>query len=169
MHNLTVSENNEIFHPYCTAQLYLENNVELGLFGQINPSLAKRLNIPVTLYLFEFDFEIIQNQIQMNKLKMYQNYSFYPKIVKDLSFIIHEEISFKKIEELLYFNGTKFLSNISLLDEYKGKSIPENYTSLCLQLTFQSDEKTLENKEIENTINNLKLVLTNKLNAQIRT
>ena len=165
----SVSENNEIFHPYCTAQLYLENNVELGLFGQINPSLAKRLNIPVTLYLFEFDFEIIQNQIQMNKLKMYQNYSFYPKIVKDLSFIIHEEISFKKIEELLYFNGTKFLSNISLLDEYKGKSIPENYTSLCLQLTFQSDEKTLENKEIENTINNLQLVLTNKLNAQIRT
>ena len=100
---------------------------------------------------------------------MYQNYSSYPKIVKDLSFIIHEDISFKKIEELLYCNGTKFLSNINLLDEYKGESIPENHISLCLQLTFQSNKKTLQNKEIENTINNLQSLLTNKLDAKIRT
>ncbi len=162
-------ENNEIYHPYCAAQLYLDNKTELGVFGQINPILAKRLNLPYNLYLFEFDFESIQNQIQINKLKMYQNYSFYPKVIKDLSFIIHEDISFKKIKDLLYFNGTKFLSNINLLDEYKGKSIPENHISLCFQLTFQSDEKTLQNKEIENIIKNLELVLTDKLNAEIRT
>jgi len=163
------SETNEIFHPYCTAQLYLDNKTELGIFGQIHPILAKRLNLPSNLYLFEFDFELIQNQIQINKLKMYQNYTFYPKVVKDLSFVIHEDISFKKIEKLLYFNGTKFLSNISLLDEYKSESIAENHISLCLQLTFQSDEKTLQNKEIENTINNLQLLLANELNATIRT
>ena len=167
----TNSENNEVFHPYCTAQLYLdkENKVELGIFGQINPILAKRLNLPFNLYLFEFDFELIQNQIQTNKLKMYQTYKSYPKVVKDLSFIIREDITFKRIEELLYLNGTKFLSDISLLDEYKGKFIPENHISLCLQLTFKSDEKTLENKEIENTINNLQSLLTDKLNATIRT
>ena len=96
-------------------------------------------------------------------------FSSYPKVVKDLSFIVHEDISFRQIEDLLYFNGTKFLSNIHLLDEYKGESIPENHISLCLQLTFQSNEKTLQNKEIENTINNLQLLLTDKLDAKIRT
>jgi phenylalanyl-tRNA synthetase beta chain len=165
----SLSKDNEIYHPYCTAQLYLNNKIELGSFGQIHPILAKRLNIPSNLYLFEFDFESIRNQIQLNKLKMYQNYSSYPKIVKDLSFIIHEDISFKEIENLLYFNGTKFLSTINLLDEYKGESIPENHISLCLQLTFQSNEKTLQNKEIENTITSLQSLLTNKLNAKIRT
>jgi phenylalanyl-tRNA synthetase beta subunit len=69
----------------------------------------------------------------------------------------------------LYLNGTKFLSKISLLDEYKEESMPENHVSLCLQLTFQSDQKTLQNKEIENTIDNLQSLLTNKFNAQIRT
>jgi phenylalanyl-tRNA synthetase beta chain len=164
-----LSKDNEIYHPYCTAHLYLDNKIELGTFGQINPILAKRLNIPSNLYLFEFDFELIRNQIQINKLKMYQNYSSYPSIVKDLSFVIHEDISFKKIEDLLYFNGTKFLSNIILLDEYKGESIPKNYISLCLQLTFQSDKKTLQNKEIENTITSLQLLLIDKLDAKIRT
>jgi phenylalanyl-tRNA synthetase beta chain len=60
------------------------------------------------------------------------------------------------------------LSEINLLDEYRGSSIPEDCTSLCLQLIFQSNEKTLENKEIERIINNLQSVLTNKFNAIIR-
>ena len=163
-----LSEDNEVYHPYCTAQLYLDNRIELGKFGKIHPILAKGLNLPSNLYLFEFDFEVIRNQIQTNKLKMYHNYSSYPKVVKDLSFIIQEDISFKKIEELLYCNGTKFLSHINLLDEYKGESIPKNHISLCLQLTFQSDKKTLQNKEIENTINNLQSLLIDKLDAKIR-
>ena len=162
-------ENNEIFHPYCTAKLYLDKKIELGIFGQIHPLVAKRLNLSPNLYLFEFDFESIKNRVQINKLKIYQEYSAYPKIVKDLSFIINENVSFKKIQKLLYLNGTKFLSKISLLDEYKGTSIPENHISLCLQLTFQSNEKTLQNKEIETTINNLQLLLTDQLNAEIRT
>lgn len=109
-------EQNEIFHPYCTAQLYLNNTIELGVFGQIHPILAKQLNLSPDLYLFEIDFELIKDQLQINKLKLYQNYSSYPKIVKDLSFIVNENIPFKKIKELIYLNGTKFLTNVSLLD-----------------------------------------------------
>ena len=44
-----------------------------------------------------------------------------------------------------------------------------NHISLCLQLTFQSDEKTLQNKEIENIINNLQGLLSDQFNAKIRT
>ena len=61
-----------------------------------------------------------------------------------------------------------FLSEINLLDEYRGSSIPKDCTSLCLQLIFQSNEKTLENKEIDSIINNLQSVLTSEFNAIIR-
>ena len=72
------------------------------------------------------------------------------------------------VEELLYFNGSKFLSNISLLDEYKGESVPDNHISLCLQLVFQSNEKTLQNKDVENIINELQNLLINCFNVKIR-
>jgi len=65
-------------------------------------------------------------------------------------------------------NGTEFLSEINLLDEYRGKSIPENHTSLCLQLIFQSDKKTLENREIETIIKKLQELLTQTFQASIR-
>lgn len=158
-----------ILHDYRSAEIYVDKNISLGIFGQLHPLLAKQLNISSEIYLFEFEIQIINDQIQKNKLRLYKNYSTYPKIVKDLSFIVKREVLFTQIQETLYSNGTEILSEIKLLDEYRGNSIPDQQTSLCLQLTFQSNNKTLENKEIENIISKLQLILINKFNAIIRT
>jgi phenylalanyl-tRNA synthetase beta chain len=164
----SISLLNPIIHPYRSAELYFSNGVKFGIFGQIHPILSTELETLSDIYLFEFDLELIQDQTQINKLTIYKEYSFYPKIIKDLSFIIDQDIEFEKLKETLYCNGTKFLSEINLLDEYRGIPIPEGCTSLCLQLVFQSKEKTLENKEIENILNSLQFVLVNKFNARIR-
>ena len=167
--NKTENTLSDIFHTYRHAELYLPNKIKLGVFGQIHPILANRLNLSPEIYLFEFNLEVIQNQIQMNQLTSYKEYSLYPKIVKDISFIIQQDISFNELQEIVYYNGTKFLSEINLLDEYKGKSIPDQHVSLCLQLIFQSNETTLQNKEIEEILKNIRLVLTKRFNAIIRT
>nr|YP_010516873.1 phenylalanine tRNA synthetase [Haslea pseudostrearia]UXN44655.1 phenylalanine tRNA synthetase [Haslea pseudostrearia] len=164
----SVEKINPMLHPYRTAELYSLNNNYLGIFGQINPMLAKKLNIPFNLYLFEFDFKLIQNQIQTNKLASYKEYFLYPRVVKDLSFIINQDINFEEVQSLLYLNGTKFLAEIKLLDEYRGSSIPNNHKSLCLQLTFQSSEQTLENRKIEEIVSHLQFLLKNKFGVQIR-
>lgn len=161
-------ETETILHPYRSAELYLPDGNTLGIFGQIHPLLASQLNLSPEIYLFEFDIEKIEHQLQLNQLAFYKEYSLYPKIVKDLSFIIRKDIPFKKIQEILYFNGTEILSEINLLDEYRGQSIPKQDTSLCLQLVFQSKKGTLENKEIETILENLQSVLTTKFNAIIR-
>ena len=160
--------NDNILHPYRSSEVYLVNGEKVGKFGQLHPILANCLILPSEIYLFEFDLKVIQNQIQKNKLIIYKEYALYPKIIKDLSFIIRQEIPFTKLKKLLYLNGTQFLSEINLLDEYRGQSIPDKHTSLCLQLIFQSNQKTLQNKDIENIISNLQFVLTNKFDAIIR-
>jgi len=158
-----------VLHPHRSADLYLTDNSILGTFGQIHPILANQLNISSEIYLFEFDIEGIKNQLETNKLRLYHEYSLYPKIIKDLSFIIRRDVTFKELQETLYCNGTEFLSEINLLDEYKGQSIPDNHTSLCLQLVFQSNTATLENKDIETIITKLQLLLAEKFDATIRT
>ena len=158
-----------ILHPYCSAALYLNNSEKLGVFGQIHPIMAKKLNISSNLYLFEFDFEVIQNQMRKNQLAVYHEYSTYPKIIKDLSFIINKNISFDQLRKILYLNGSQFLRDINLIDEYSGNTIPKDHTSLCLQFVFQSDKTTLQNKKIESIIDHIKTVLITKFNATIRT
>lgn len=166
---LPSTDKENILHPYKSALLSTLNNKNLGSFGQIHPILANQLNISTDIYLFEFDLEVIKYELLKKKLPVYAEYSLYPKIIKDLSFIVSQDVSFKRIQEVLYSNGTGFLGQINLLDEYRGQTIPDNQTSLCLQLVFQSNDKTLENKEIEGIINNLQSVLITKFNAIIRT
>lgn len=158
----------QLFHPYRNADIYLLNNIKLGKFGQVNPILADRIGFNFETYLFEFNLEVIQNQIQINKLPIYEEYSLYPKIVKNMSFIIDKNISFNSLKQLLYLNGTKFLSKINIIDEYRGNLIPDKSTSLCIELIFQSNEKTLQSKEIENIISHLQIVLIKKFNVIIR-
>lgn len=157
-----------IFHLYCTAEIFLSSGIKIGIFGQISPILANKLNISTDIYLFEFNFDAIKHQIQQNKLSVYQEYSLYPKIIKDLSFIVKDNVSFSKIKELLHLNGSQFLKEINLLDEYRGKSIPQQHTSLCLQLVFQSNVETLQNEKVETIINNLTNLLMKRFEVIIR-
>lgn len=157
-----------ILHPYRSTDIYSMNGMNLGVFGQIHPILANQLNLSPEIYLFEFNIEIINSHLQTNPLSLYKSYSLYPRIIKDLSFIVQRDISFKEIKEAIHINGTEFLSEINLLDEYRGHPIPENQTSLCLQLIFQSNKKTLENREIENIIKKLQIILTQKFQATLR-
>ena len=159
---------NDIFHPYRTAELYLENGTNIGKFGQIHPAYANTQGLVSEMYLFEFSLKTIQNQMQQNKLPVFEEYPTYPKIIKDLSFIIDKNISFTDLQKILYFNGTRFLVEVNLLDEYQGSSMPEDCASLCVQLIFQSKDKTLENKEIEMIISNLQSVLMKNFHAIIR-
>jgi hypothetical protein len=61
----------EVLHP-TVVQLYLPDNSILGTLDRLT-ILANRLNISAELYLFEFNVELIKQQIQVNKLPLYQN------------------------------------------------------------------------------------------------
>jgi phenylalanyl-tRNA synthetase beta chain len=161
-------ELNNLIHPYRSAELYSINQQKMGVFGQIHPFISKKSNISPEIYLFEFDIKKIQNEIQKNKISTYKEYPAYPKILKDLSFIINTNVTFEELKTVLYFNGTQFLSEIKLLDEYKGQSMDSDNKSLCVQLVFQAKDKTLENKDIEIILKNLYKVLIKKFGATIR-
>lgn len=164
----TLSKYKNILHPYRTAEIYLANHACLGVFGQIHPIAAKQNNISTGLFLFEFNFETLKNEFQQQKLALYQPYSLYPKITKDLSFIVDQKVLFTEIKTTIFKYGTKYLKHVDLLDEYQGSSIPKHKTSLCIQLTFQSTEKTLITKEIDEILNDLYKVLETQYDINIR-
>ena len=161
-------EYQNILHPYRTAELVLSDQTSLGVFGQIHPIAAKKNNISAELFLFEFNFEVLKNTFKQKKLALYQQYSLYPTITKDLSFIVDRNISFTEIKTTILNSGTKYLKSVKLLDEYQGSSIPKHQTSLCIQLTFQSTEKTLVTKEIDEILTDLFKILETEYSITIR-
>ena len=57
-----------LLHPYRTGELYLSNGMSIGVFGQIHPILSTKMNLVSELYLFEFNFDLIKNELKKNKI-----------------------------------------------------------------------------------------------------
>lgn len=158
-----------IFHPYKSATISAENTgTIIGTFGEINPIFAKKYNISSNIYLFEFNFEILKNNDLQSNLPRYLKYSSYPKITKDLSIIVKNNISFDKIQNYIYQINSNLLTNVELLDKYYGESIPIDHSSLCIKLTFQSDLKTLKTNEVEQFLKKIEIGLQSNFNTIIR-
>ena len=85
-----------------------------------------------------------------------------------MSFVVSCNFSFEDIKNTILCNGGPYLVQVELLDEYKGNLIPSSCTSLCIQLMFQSTEKTLTTKEIETVMQNIILTITEKFDVKIR-
>ena len=140
-------------HPYKAAKLYSKvTETFLGIFGELNPIIAKELAISSKFYLFEFDLRHLVTQYKKrksNKSFDFKEYSSYPKLIKDLSFIIDKDLEIGSLLQFIYMSRTKFLSKLSLQDIYESDSLLSNQTSLCIQLVFQAKDKTLKNSDIE--------------------
>lgn len=158
----------QIYHPSQTAFVYTQRGYFIGHFGRIHPKLAKSFNLNTNLFLFEFDFRTILNIVKRKKLPVYIKYSIYPKISKDLSFIISEKFSFSDIKQTIEQIQLPYLIKIKLLDRYQGESIPDKYCGICIQLVFQSKQITLENKIIEKLLHKIKIELLEKYKIFIR-
>nr|YP_010990855.1 phenylalanine-tRNA ligase beta subunit [Lessonia nigrescens]WOX59888.1 phenylalanine-tRNA ligase beta subunit [Lessonia nigrescens] len=140
------------FHPNLTTELFIGNQ-KLGVFGQINPTLALKNNISRKIYLFEMDIEVLNRFSQYKTLINYLPYSSYPISNVDLSFIVKKSLFSQEIEKIISTFGQPLLKSVSLFDYYSKEPIKKGYCSLSFKLQFQSKIRTLSSDEVAEIIN----------------
>jgi len=64
--------------------------------------------------------------------------------------------------------GRPLLRTARLFDLYRGESIPPGKKSLAYALTYQADDRTLTDKEVDKAHKKIEERLRNALRAQIR-
>jgi phenylalanyl-tRNA synthetase beta chain len=151
----------EIFHPKRSI-IFKSNNKILGIFGEIHP----KFNFKIPVYLFELNLKEFSEWRQTSIITTYKEYSKYPSIIKDLSFIIDKNINFESLKSIIQSN-CKNLKNIYFFDIYFDPTSQEKI-NIGIRLEFQSFLETLTNEEIEIEIKNLKQILINDLKISFK-
>lgn len=146
----------DIFHP-TRSIIFKSNNNILGIFGEIHP----KFNFKIPVYLFELNLKEFSEWRQTSAITTYKEYSKYPSIIKDISFIIDKNINFESLKTLVQSN-CKNLKNIYFFDIYFDP-INQQKINIGIRLEFQSFVETLTNEQIETEIKNLKQILINDL------
>ena len=146
-------------HPGICAKVLLDNK-DLGVIGQVHPSITKDKVFVAELSMTKLDVRTHGiDFIPGNK---------YPEIVKDAAFIVDKSTSCDDIVYVIRRNGGKNLEHIEVFDLYEGDNLGEDKKSIAFSLTYANHERTLSDEEVMQDFNKVTHEVVTKCNAVLR-
>ena len=98
----------------------------------------------------------------------YNEVTNFPSISRDISILIDKNFSYDEIIKVIDTNAGEFLINANLVDIYTDKNISAKKHSLLFSLRFGANNRTLKDKEVDKSINNIINSLKNKFKVTQR-
>jgi len=142
-------------------------DAEVGSLGQVSDELIDAWGIKKReIFICELNIEKIFNFKNLKKIcKPLVN---FPSVKRDISLIVDVELPAERIINIIKEEGSLYLKNIVLLEQYTGKQIPVGSKGLSFSLEYQAPDKTLKDEEVNIFHNNICQTLKDKLRVEIR-
>jgi len=154
----------KMWHAKKTAEIKVGGKT-VGHLGSLFSGLVEVLMIEDAIF-FEIDFDELQNHC--SDKKEYEQISYHPPALRDISGVISEELETEEIVEAIENSSNELLKSVEVFDVYKGKGIASDKKSISFHLIYQSDEKTLDSKTIDSMVNDLLNKLKQTINWEER-
>jgi len=147
-------------HPKINSEIIVGGK-SIGYFGKLHPVVSKE-----DMYVCEISLTKL-NANKSSDVK-YQELNKYPKVEKDLAFIVDDNIESLEILKEIKKTGGKLLTNVVVFDIYKGDKIDRQKKSIAYNLTFEDYTRTLTEEEVMNIFNTIIINVKTKFNAELR-
>ena len=152
-------------HPGKTA-LFKRGRDVIATVGEVHPAVLSAYGITKPVYIFELDATTVMKY--MAKDLKYKALPKYPATSRDLAMLVDVDVNAADIEKAMTKAAGQNLTQITLFDVYTGKQVEEGKKSLAFSLTFQSNDKTLTDAEIDPAIEKIVAKLQKDFNANLR-
>lgn len=152
-------------HPGKTA-LFKKGRDVIATVGEVHPAVLSAYGITKPVYIFELDATTVMKY--MAKDLKYKALPKYPATSRDLAMLVNIDVDAADIEKAMTKAAGQNLTQITLFDVYTGKQVEEGKKSLAFSLTFQSNDKTLTDAEIDPAIEKIVAKLQKDFNANLR-
>jgi phenylalanyl-tRNA synthetase beta chain len=153
-------------HPGKAAELVVEGRV-IGYFGELHPKTAEAFDVAGRQVLVgEFDLEALQGATPARH--GYTPIPRFPAALRDVAVIVPEATAAESVEAEILSGGGELLRGIRLFDLYRGQSIGAGVKSLAYALTYQAEDRTLTDKEVDKAHKKIQDRLRHVLKARIR-
>ncbi|SEI10844.1 phenylalanyl-tRNA synthetase beta subunit [Rheinheimera pacifica] len=158
-----VTAEHSALHPGQTAAIY-RGDMLAGYVGALHPEAERKLGIKGKAYLFELNVAALglRDIVQAREL------SKYPANRRDLALVVKSEVRFADIAATIKKVGGNQLVDLKLFDVYTGPGVAEGFKSLAIALTLQDIARTLEDKDIQQLVNQVVNALGEEFNATLR-
>ncbi|MGB5856674.1 MAG: phenylalanine--tRNA ligase subunit beta [Oceanisphaera sp.] len=150
-------------HPGQSAIL-LSQGRQVGALGAVHPSLLRKLGLKSQAYVFEVELSALTQRYVPDAGEI----SRFPANRRDLALVVDQGVAAGDILDLVRKVGGNQLVGLNLFDVYQGQGISDDKKSLALSLVLQDTHRTLEDKEIADTVSRIVTALSDEFNASLR-
>ena len=152
-------------HPGKTA-LFKKGKEVIAAVGELHPKIAENMGITKKCYIFDMDVDVLMKY--MSKKITIEQLPKFPGITRDLAMLIDVNVTEAEIERVISKNAGNLFKGVTLFDVYTGKQVEEGKKSIAFTMQFQSNERTLTDKEVDEAFQNILAAVQKEFNAELR-
>jgi len=146
---------------------YTGNNKTLVNVGIVAKKWLKKFDVDAPVYYADFNWDNVLILHKKHKV-LFEELPKFPAVRRDLALLIDKSVKFSKIKELAYYTDRKILREVDLFDVYEGKGVPDGKKSYAVSFILRDDKATLNDKQIEKTMQKLIETYKRELGAELR-
>jgi phenylalanyl-tRNA synthetase beta chain len=152
---------------FAESSTYIYNKKTVAEAGRISKAYLAKFDIGQDVYWGHIEWDLLMKLIKTHTIAFHELPRF-PSVKRDLALLLDRSVKFSQIREIAFRTERNILHDINLFDVYESDSLGDNKKSYAISLMLRDDLKTLTDKNIEKTMNNLIKAFEKELNAQIR-
>jgi phenylalanyl-tRNA synthetase beta chain len=142
------------------------NGVIIGHFGRVRREVCKCYDIESPVFAFELSVAKLRTMINLER--RYEYFSRFPYVEKDVAFVVDIQTTAAAIEGVIWQAGKPLINHVEVFDLYESEQLGKNKKSIAYRLRFQSPERTLEDREVNNLFDKIIRTVQHKLDAALR-
>lgn len=146
------------YHPGVSASILIDGNV-VGYIGKPHPSVYNK-----DVYVCELDLDKLFD-IQIKSIK-YKEVPKYPSVIKDMAFVLSDDINVGDVIATIYKKGGRVVSNVEVFDVFN--NFEKNKKSVAFKITFLDIDKTLTEEEVLKSFNTIIESVEKEYKAKLR-
>jgi phenylalanyl-tRNA synthetase beta chain len=124
-----------------------------GYFGKVKKEIAQAFGVEGNAFVCEVKLGAMEEGSAQEK--KYIPLPRFPSSSRDLAFAVDGALPQVKVDEVIREAGVPLLRSVQLFDSYVGEQTGKGKKSLAYALEFLSEERTLEDEEVEQVMNRI--------------
>ena len=132
-------------HPTRSAEVVIAGRPR-GVVGEVAPSVLRNFDIDGRVAWLQLDLTEVLNG--PHGKRSYRRVSKFPSSDMDLAFVVPDGTGADRVRNTINKAGGDLLTDLSLVDTYRGAGVDEGSRSLAFRLRFQANDRTLTDDDI---------------------
>jgi len=165
---------NEIIFQYDRHSTLSEHVLMLEVKGRytgqavgISDTILAKFSIDQPVFYAELDVQLLHDALPDRQI--FTPVARYPSVTRDLAVLVSKDVRAGRIVETVRKADPGHLRDVRIVDVFTHESIGTDRKSIAFTMTFQSDDHTLKDSEVNQAVGQVMQAVQRDLGAELRT